>query len=158
MEPHFMLHCSLNFCTMGSIFSVFLNVSRKFFFLILRVVSLLYQIPETSRLLHLWSTSSIIWAKDIIMLGLMHIKTPLIMLMMHQWISTLRFSQLKHCLQSTRFNVLLIIWLMTIDFSLLDFCHSFRKKKVYFFNGANVLFIIIFFYRCNFLRKDREGK
>lgn len=95
------------------------------------------------------------------MFGLRHIKNPLTMFMMHQWITALQFSQLKHHLQSARFNVLLIIWPMIIDFFLLGFCQSFRgkkKKKVYFPNRANVLFIIIFFYRYNFIRKDHEWK
>lgn len=60
------------------------------------------------------------------------------MFMMHQWITALQFSQLKHHLQSARFNVLLIIWPMIIDFFLLGFCQSFRgkkKKKFIFLTG-----------------------
>lgn len=157
MEPYIMLHCPLNFCTMGSVLSVLL-IASCFSFL---SWELLHENIRFQRVVDFCSFEALYpsYQPKILqhLASCIFLKKKCYWCLDHQWISVLQFSQLKCCLQSIIFNVLVIIWPMIIDFPVLDFCHSVKKKGL-LFNWVNVLFFMTFFYRCNFPRKDHNWK
>lgn len=154
MKPHIMLQCSLKFCSMGPVFSVFLNVSCKFLIFILRVVSLQYQIPENSRLVTL--------KHFILYTGQRYYNASLDAykkLSYNANDASVDFYTPVFSIKtlSSEYKILHTFDHLANDYILFltGLSTVIQEKKI---NGANVLFIIIFFYSCNFLRKAHEWK